>query len=68
MLEKEDIKKFQELHKKRFGEEISYSQAKEDGERLVSLIRLVYKPVKKSNYKKLQRKLKDYEQKRRQKM
>jgi len=60
MLEKEDIKRFQKLHKKRFGEEINYSQAKEDGERLVSLIRLVYKPVKKSNYKKLQRKLKNY--------
>lgn len=39
------IEKFQELYRQHFGEEISEDDAREKGERLVELIRLIRKPA-----------------------
>ena len=45
MLTDEQIKKFQELYKNRFGEEISREVAYEIAMKLIQLIELVYKPT-----------------------
>ncbi len=63
MLKKEDVRKYQELYRKRFGEKISFEKAREEGEKLVGILKLTYRPIKKSEVKKLQRELKNYEQK-----
>ena len=53
---KEDIEKFQELYKKEKNEEISYEEAQECITNLVNLLRIVYKPIKKSDYEKYRKK------------
>ena len=42
------IEKFQLLHKKYFGVDITKEQALESGLKLVNLIRLVYRPLEKN--------------------
>ena len=48
----QQIEKFQELYKARFGTDISYEDAKTSGLKLVRLVKLVYKPITKEEYKK----------------
>lgn len=43
----DQIKKFQELHKLRFGVELSKEEATEKAQDLIKLVQLVYKPIKK---------------------
>ncbi len=52
MLSNESIKEYQKIYKKKFGEEISYEGARKQGTDLVELMKLVYKPIKKSELKK----------------
>lgn len=47
MLSDEAIKQYQEIYKKKFGQEISEKEAREQGENLIRLIRVVYKPIPK---------------------
>jgi len=45
-LTEEDIKKFQQIYKKRFGKSISKTEAKIQGEKLVNLMKLIYRPIR----------------------
>jgi len=47
-LSKEAIEEFQKIYKKEFGKEISYKEAYEKGMRLITLMEIVYRPIKKS--------------------
>lgn len=51
-LTSEQVEKFQELYKKRFGVEISYEEAQISGLKLVQLFQLVYKPITRRQYQK----------------
>jgi aldehyde:ferredoxin oxidoreductase len=42
-LSAEQIKAFQDLYREKFGEELSEADARQKGERLIQLIRLIYK-------------------------
>lgn len=48
------IAEFQKLYLKHFGQEISREEAHEKGIKLIRLIELVYKPMAKADYQKLQ--------------
>lgn len=54
MLTEEQITEFQEIYKRVFGEEISRAKALEEGIRLVSLMKIIYKPITKEEFKELQ--------------
>ncbi len=54
MLSDEQITKFQTLYKNRFGKEISREEAYEQGVKLIRLVELIYKPMTKAEYQKLQ--------------
>jgi len=54
----EQITKFQQLYKKRFGVEISRARAHEEGIKLVRLMQLIYKPMTKAQYDHLQQRRK----------
>jgi hypothetical protein len=56
-LTNEQIEKFQQLYKQRFGEDISYEEAADRGLKLVRLVRLVYKPITKEQYKRFSKPL-----------
>ena len=45
--------KFRLLYKKHFGIEISKKEAYEKGIKLVQLMKIVYKPIKKADFKQL---------------
>lgn len=47
MLKDEQIKKFQEIYKNRFGKEISREDVLERGSKLVRLMEIVYQPITK---------------------
>ena len=57
-LTEEDITKFQRLYKKHFRVEISRTRAREEGIKLVRLMRLIYKPMTKAEYDRLQQRRK----------
>lgn len=54
MLTSEQVTKFQIIYKKRFGKEISREEAYEKGEKLFRLVNLIYKPMTKTEYQRLQ--------------
>jgi len=54
MLSKEDVEKFREIYKKQFNEELSYEDAYESATKLITLMKLVYRPMKKSDLKKFE--------------
>jgi len=61
-LTEENITKFQALYKKHFGEEIDRSRAQEEGIKLLRLMQLIYQPMTKEEYQKLQeRRKKDFD-------
>jgi hypothetical protein len=55
MLSDEQIKKFQNIYRKRFGKEIDRKEAYEKGVKLLRLIELIYHPITKEEYRELQR-------------
>lgn len=54
MLSNERITEFQLLYKRRFGKEISREEALEKGARLIRMLELIYKPITKAEYQRLQ--------------
>jgi hypothetical protein len=52
---REDVKKFKELYKKETGEDISEEEALDSVTSLVEMVRLVYKPIKKSDLNKFEK-------------
>ena len=54
MLSEEHVKKYQELYRNRFGKEISYESAYEESAKLVRLLEVIYKPITKKDYQRLQ--------------
>ena len=52
MLEKESVEKFQKIYKQETGCEIPYQEALAMAEQLISLVRLTYRPIKKTSYEK----------------
>lgn len=53
-IDNDQVAKFQELYKNRFGKDISREDALEQGIKLIRLIELIYKPMTKLEYQKLQ--------------
>ncbi len=47
-LSKEAVEEFQEIYKKEFGHEISYEEAYERGVKLLTLMKIICRPIKKS--------------------
>lgn len=47
----EKIEEYRELYKKHFGEEISKEEALEQLTKLVNMVKLIYRPIKKSDSK-----------------
>lgn len=54
MLSDDQIKKFQEIYRETFGKEISREDALSGGIRLLRLIELIYQPITKEDFEKLQ--------------
>jgi len=55
MLSEAQIKKFQDLYKKRFGKEISRKETLEKGSKLIRLMELIYKPMSEREHNALQK-------------
>ncbi len=55
MLTDEQIIKYQVLYKNRFGREIGKKEVCEQGEALIRLVELIYKPMTETEYQKLQK-------------
>ena len=51
-LSDKQIEKFRLLYKKHFGIEIDNKEAYEQGTKLVQLMKIIYKPTKRSNFEK----------------
>jgi hypothetical protein len=47
MLTDEQVSKFQDIYRKKFGKEISREDALEGGIKLVRLMKIIYKPITK---------------------
>lgn len=54
MLTNQQLTKFQLLYKNRFGKEISKKEAYEQGEKLMSLVEAIYKPMTEGEFNQLQ--------------
>lgn len=54
VLSDEDIRKFQDLYKERFGKEISKENAYEQGVKLLRLMSVVYRPMTEAEYQNIQ--------------
>jgi hypothetical protein len=54
MISPDQTTKFQSLCKKHFGQDLNFSEAREKGEQLVQLIRLIYQPMTQDEYDRLQ--------------
>jgi hypothetical protein len=59
ILSEEYITKFQTLYKDHFGEEIGREEAYEKGVKLIRLIEIVYQPMTENEYKQLQERRKE---------
>jgi len=55
VLNNEQVTKFQELYKNRFGKNISREDALEQGIKLIRLVELTYKPMTNFEYQKIQK-------------
>ena len=53
MLSDKQIKEFQIIYKKRFNKKITREEALAKGVKLISLMKLIHKPIKVSEYQKL---------------
>lgn len=59
MISDGQLKKFQKICRDRFGREISREEALESGTKLLRLIELVYRPMTKEEFGKLQKRRKE---------
>jgi len=55
VLSNEQVKKFQTLYHKHFGEEINEKEAYEQGIKLLTLLSLIYNPMTEEEFKKSNR-------------
>ena len=53
MISKEALEEFKRIWKKEFGTEISDSDALESATKLLNLMKIIYKPMTKKDYKKI---------------
>jgi len=54
LLTSNQIARFQKIYQRRFGKKISRGEALEKGTKLVRLMQIVYQPITKEEYQKLQ--------------
>ncbi len=54
MITDKQIAKFQAIYKARFGKEISRAEAYDKGAKLVRMMQIIYKPMTKADYDRLQ--------------
>jgi hypothetical protein len=54
VLSDDDIRKFQDLYRERFGKEISKEDAYEQGIKLLRLMSVVYRPMTEAEYNNIQ--------------
>lgn len=52
MLADIDIQEFKRLYKNKYGIELSDDEAYEQGIKIIELVKSIYKPIKKNEYKK----------------
>ena len=50
MISSEQLKEFKKIYKKEFGEDISDEDALESATKLIEMVKLIYRPIKKSDY------------------
>lgn len=62
-LTREQVEKFQDIYKKKFGKEISYQDALAGGISLVRMMEIVYKPITQAEYDQLQKRRKELSEK-----
>jgi len=55
MISKEKLKEFKKIYKKRFGEHLSDQVALEKATKLLNLVKVVYRPMTKEEYDKVQK-------------
>jgi hypothetical protein len=55
MLDNEFLDKYKQIYKKKFHKDISDQEALEQATKLLCLVKAIYKPMTKEDYKKLQR-------------
>lgn len=63
MLTDEQVKKFQDIYRKRFGKEISNEDALEKGIKLVRLMEIIYKPITEKDLEMLKKRRKEIKDK-----
>jgi len=50
-LTREQVKEFRKIYKKKFGKDIDHQEALEKGNKFLTLMRTVYKPIKQDKQK-----------------
>ncbi|MCK5475456.1 MAG: hypothetical protein KAI71_02650 [Candidatus Pacebacteria bacterium] len=55
MISEEQLKKYKDIYRKKFGKEISDQEALEQGTKLISLMEIIYKPITKNKFKAVQK-------------
>jgi len=63
MLTNEQVQKFQDIYRKRFGKEISKEDALEKGIKLVRLMEIIYKPITEKDLEMLKKRRKEIKDK-----
>ena len=59
MITNDDVKEFQTLFRNRFGSDISFDRAYEGLIKLVTLMKLIYKPITTTDYQRAQKRFKE---------
>jgi hypothetical protein len=59
MISSEQLKEFKKIYKKEFGEDISDEDALESATKLIEMVKLIYRPIKKSDYEKYNKRQKE---------
>ncbi len=62
MISREEVKKFKEIYKKRFGEYLSDQVALEKATKLLNLVKAVYQPITQEEYDKVQKRREETKQ------
>lgn len=55
MISKEQLEKYKDIYRKRFGEDISDQEALEQATKLLNLIKIIYKPMTKEEFEMIQK-------------
>ena len=63
MLTDEQVKKFQDIYRKRFGKEISKEDALEKGIKQVRLMEIIYRPITENDLKMLKKRRREIKDK-----